>query len=46
MVDGDKRIAASVRRALAYEGYDVEEVHDGVDALVAARNRRPDAVLP
>ena len=45
VVDDDKRIAASVRRALAYEGYDVEEVHDGVDALVAARNRRPDAVV-
>ena len=45
VVDDDQRIAASVRRALAYEGYDVEEVHDGVDALVAARNRRPDAVV-
>ena len=45
VVDDDKRIAASVRRALAYEGYDVEEVHDGVEALVAARNNRPDAVV-
>ena len=45
VVDDDKRIAASVRRALAYEGYDVEEVHDGVDALVAARNNTPDAVV-
>lgn len=45
VVDDDKRIAASVRRALAYEGYDVEEVHDGLDALVSARNNRPDAVV-
>lgn len=45
VVDDDKRIAASIRRALAYEGYDVEEVHDGLDALVAARNRKPDAVV-
>ena len=45
MVDDDKRIAASVRRALAYEGYDVEEAHDGFDALIAARNNKPDAVV-
>jgi len=45
VVDDDKRIAASVRRALAYEGYEVEEAHDGFDALIAARNNRPDAVV-
>lgn len=45
VVDDDTRIAASVRRALAYEGYDVDEVHDGVDALVSVRNTRPDAVV-
>ena len=45
VVDDDKRIAASVRRALTYEGYDVEEVHDGFDALIAARNHKPDAVV-
>ena len=45
MVDDDKRIAASVRRALAYEGYDVEEAQDGFDALIAARNNKPDAVV-
>jgi CheY-like chemotaxis protein len=36
VVDDVKRIAASVRRALTYEGYDVEEVHDGFDTLIAA----------
>ncbi|NND01852.1 MAG: response regulator transcription factor [Acidimicrobiia bacterium] len=45
VVDDDKRIAASVRRALAYEGYKVEVAHDGQSALKAARSSLPDLVV-
>ncbi len=45
VVDDDERIAASVRRALAYEGYDVSEAHDGTAALAAVRDLVPDLVV-
>lgn len=45
VVDDDERIAASVRRALAYDGYDVSEVHDGTAALAAVRDLVPDLVV-
>lgn len=45
VVEDDKRIAASVRRALVYDGYEVEVAHDGVTALNAARNSPPDLVV-
>jgi two-component system response regulator MprA len=45
VVDDDARLAASLRRALAYEGYTVEVAGDGPDALVAARDRPPDLVV-
>jgi two-component system response regulator MprA len=45
VVDDDPRLAASLRRALAYEGYTVEVAADGPDALVAARDRPPDLVV-
>ncbi len=45
VVDDDKRIAASVRRALAYAGYKVEVAHDGQSALNAARASPPDLVV-
>ena len=45
VVDDDARLAASLRRALAYEGYAVEVVADGPAALVAARDRPPDLVV-
>ena len=45
VVDDDERIAASVRRALIYEGYDVEVAHDGEAALGAARRLPPDLVV-
>ena len=45
VVDDDVRIAASIRRALAYEGYSVTEAHDGVTALSEIRNRTPDLVV-
>src|ERR671922_705909 len=45
VVDDDARIAASLRRALIYEGYDVEVAGDGPEALVRARERLPDLVV-
>ena len=45
VVDDDARLAASLRRALAYEGYTVEVAANGPDALVAARDRPPDVVV-
>jgi two-component system response regulator MprA len=45
VVDDDARIAASVRRALIYEGYEVEVAPDGRSALEIARNRPPDLVV-
>lgn len=45
VVDDDARLAASLRRALAYEGYAVEVAADGPAALVAARDRPPDLVV-
>jgi len=45
VVDDDPRIAASLRRALIYEGYDVEVAADGPSALARARERLPDLVI-
>ncbi len=45
MVDDDARLAASLRRALAYEGHAVEVAADGPTALTAARDRPPDLVV-
>jgi len=45
VVDDDARIAASIRRALVYEGYDVAEAHDGHSALTAVRDQVPDLVV-
>jgi two-component system response regulator MprA len=45
VADDDERIAASVRRALIYEGYEVEVAHDGQQALDAARDRPPSLVV-
>lgn len=45
VADDDEMIAASIRRALIYEGYSVEVVHDGAQALVSARDRQPDLVI-
>jgi two-component system response regulator MprA len=44
-VDDDARLGASLRRALAYEGYAVDVATDGSDALVEARDRPPDLVV-
>ncbi|GMQ86182.1 MAG: response regulator transcription factor [Acidimicrobiia bacterium] len=45
VVDDDERIAASVRRALIYEGYDVDVAYDGEAALAAAHLVNPDLVV-
>lgn len=45
VVDDDLRIAASVRRALAYEGYQVDVAHEGLGALQAARRLTPDLIV-
>src|SRR5438105_3870292 len=45
VVDDDVRIAASLRRALVYEGYEVEVAGDGPGALATARDRPPDLVV-
>ena len=45
VVDDDARLAASLRRALAYEGYAVEVAADGPGALAVARDRPPDLVV-
>ena len=45
VVDDDARLAASLRRALAYEGHGVEVAADGPAALAAARDRPPDLVV-
>jgi two-component system response regulator MprA len=45
VVDDDSHIAASLRRALIYEGYAVEVAPDGAMALNRARERMPDLVV-
>ncbi|HDH03700.1 MAG TPA: response regulator transcription factor [Actinobacteria bacterium] len=45
VVDDDEKIAASVRRALIYDGYDVEVCKDGTAALGAALRQPPDLVV-
>jgi len=45
VVEDDNRIAAALRRALIYEGYDVELAGDGRLALTRARDRLPDLVI-
>jgi two-component system, OmpR family, response regulator MprA len=45
VVDDDTRIAASVRRSLAYEGHEVFVAHDGPEGLNAARTLAPDVIV-
>lgn len=45
VVDDDSRIAASVRRSLTYDGYDVDMVHDGLSAIAAVRSQPPDVIV-
>jgi two-component system response regulator MprA len=45
IVDDDSHIRASLRRTLAFEGYQVREAGDGVGALEAALDELPDLVI-
>lgn len=45
VVDDDKRIAASVRRSLTYDGYEVEVVYEGTSAIEAVRSQPPDVIV-
>jgi two-component system response regulator MprA len=45
VVDDDERIAASVRRALVYDGYTVEVARDGGAALTKVRDSPPDLMI-
>lgn len=45
VVDDDERIAASVRRSLTYDGYNVDVVHDGPSAIEAVRSQPPDVIV-
>jgi two-component system response regulator MprA len=45
VVDDDARLGASIRRALAYEGYFVDVAADGPAALTGARDQPPDLVV-
>lgn len=45
VVDDDERIAASVRRALDYAGYEVSVAHDGPGAVAAAGAESPDLII-
>jgi len=45
VVDDNHDVAISLAMLLRYDGYDVEVVHDGPDALHSARLRPPEIVL-
>lgn len=45
VVDDERRITALLRRALVYEGYDVDLAADGPAGLRLARDRTPDLVI-
>ena len=45
VVDDDPGIAAALRRSLVYEGYAVDVVGDGAQALARARESPPDLVV-
>lgn len=45
VVDDDRAVRESLRRSLAFNGYTVDLAEDGVEALDAIANERPDAVV-
>ncbi|GAA2017137.1 response regulator transcription factor [Catenulispora yoronensis] len=45
VVDDDQAVRDSLRRSLAFNGYEVELASDGLQALEAIAKRRPDAVV-
>jgi two-component system response regulator MprA len=45
VVDDDPHIRASLRRTLGFEGYEVREAADGIGALAAVAQERPELVI-
>ena len=45
MVDDDRAVRESLRRSLSFNGYTVDLAEDGVEALEAINNERPDALV-
>lgn len=45
IIDDDRAIRGSLRRALTLEGYEVAEAADGVQGMLAARERLNDAII-
>lgn len=45
VIDDDRKITSLLRRALAYEGYDVRLANNGVEGLQTARDQTPDLVI-
>ena len=45
VVDDDRAVRESLRRSLAFNGYDVDLATDGLDALQKVTAHRPDAVV-
>ena len=45
VIDDDRKITALLRRAFAYEGYEVDLAYDGSKGLLTARDRPPDLVV-
>ena len=45
VVDDDRAVRESLRRSLSFNGYSVDLAQDGVEALDAIANERPDAVV-
>ena len=45
MVDDDRAVRESLRRSLSFPGYTVDLAEDGVEALDAIANERPDALI-
>jgi two-component system response regulator MprA len=45
VVDDDRAVRESLRRSLSFNGYSVDLAQDGVEALDAIANERPDALV-
>ena len=45
VVDDDRAVRESLRRSLAFNGYQVDLAVDGKDALEAVQQRRPDSSI-
>lgn len=45
VVDDESQVRATIREALEYEGYEVEEAGNGVEALAAIASGPPDVIV-